>query len=107
MGDALTNYWADYAGWGRATRSEYWWCALFYSLIIGTVLMAIPGINILWFLATIVPGFCLTARRLHDTNRSNWNVLWLLLPIVGWIVLLVFYCTEGDAKANRFGKPRI
>ena len=127
---ALVNYWKDYVGWGRARRSEYWWVVLFYgflfsivmsitTLILGYIfgfLFGRAGINFVaaldwlvswgWWGATLVPGFCLAARRLHDTNRSAWNLCWAILPIVGWILLIVFMCQEGDAKSNRFGAPR-
>jgi uncharacterized membrane protein YhaH (DUF805 family) len=42
-------------------------------------------------------------RRLHDTNRSGWWILIGLIPIVGPIILLVFYATEGDAGDNQYG----
>jgi len=105
LAGALSTYWTDYTGWGRATRAEFWWAWLFYSVIGGAIFT--PIIGFLWSLATLVPGFCVTARRLHDTNHSNWNICWLFLPIIGWIILLVYLCKEGDKKANRFGQPRI
>ena len=104
--ECLANYWTDYVGWGRATRSEYWWCYLVYNLIVSNILFLTP-ISALWWLASIVPSFCLMARRLHDTNRSNWNICWLLLPIVGWIILLVYLCQKGDITKNKYGMPRI
>lgn len=47
-----------------------------------------------------------SVRRLHDTNRSGWFYLLSIIPIVnyiGSIVLLVFYCLDGDAGPNQFG----
>jgi len=110
--EALKIYWTSYIGWGRATRSEYWWAYLFYGVlasIAAGVLAALGliGIDWIWILVTMVPGFCVGVRRLHDTNRSAWNYFWFLLPIVGWIILIVFLCQKGDAAANRFGQPRI
>ena len=106
LSDALTVFWTDYAGWGRATRSEYWWPYLFYSVIVGSILTLV-GLDVIWFLVTMVPWFCLTARRLHDTGRSNWNACWILLPLVGVIILIVYFCQPGQKKANKWGKPRI
>ncbi len=108
LGDALTEYWVNYIGWGRATRSEYWWAILFYNLLLGNVLFwGAPGVSSLWSLATIVPNFCLLARRLHDTNRSAWNMCWAFFPIVGWIIMLVFLCQPGGTTKNRFGPARL
>jgi len=109
LNDALTNFWTDYTGWGRATRSEYWWAYLFYT-IFASCIISILHLEILepvWWLATIVPGFCLVARRLHDTGRSNWNACWILLPIIGWIILIVYFCQPSQKKSNQWGKPKI
>ena len=107
--DALTEYWVNYVGWGRATRAEYWWAVLFYSVLAGGV-MEIVSPNLLsplWTMATLVPGICLAARRLHDTGRSYWNICWALLPFVGWIILLVFMCQKGSTNTNKFGPARL
>ncbi|MBR6685309.1 MAG: DUF805 domain-containing protein [Alphaproteobacteria bacterium] len=106
LSDALTEYWVNYVGWGRATRAEYWWVFLFYNILAMSVMIGL-GLDFLWQLACIVPSFCLTARRLHDTGRSNWNICWGLLPIVGWIILLVFLCQKGSTTANKFGPARL
>lgn len=105
LGEALTGYWTNYVGWGRATRSEYWWCVLFYNLIAGSLMPL--ALAPLWLLATVVPGFTLGARRLHDTGRSNWNICWIFLPIVGWIILIVYLCQPGEKKSNKWGSARI
>lgn len=106
LGDALTTYWTSYVGWGRATRSEYWWAFLFYC-VIANFLLSGTNLSIIWSLATLVPGFCVTARRLHDTGRSNWNLCWAFLPIIGWIILIVFACQPSQPKSNKWGAARI
>ncbi|MGK3373215.1 DUF805 domain-containing protein, partial [Citrobacter youngae] len=42
-------------------------------------------------------------RRLHDTDRSAWWLLVLLIPIVGWLVIIIFNCQNGTPGSNRFG----
>ena len=44
-------------------------------------------------------------RRLHDTGRSGWFLLVGLIPFVGWIILIVWFATEGDPGPNEFGNP--
>ena len=102
---------------GRASRSEYWYFVLF---IIGSFLLIlllsssagsgfaqfIPLIIIL-YLGILVPTIAVTARRLHDINKSGWWQLIRIIPyvgIIGEIVLIVWFCTDGDKKNNRFGK---
>jgi uncharacterized membrane protein YhaH (DUF805 family) len=87
---------ADFSG--RATRSEYWWFFLFIivvSLATSYVSSALSG---LFSLATLLPSIAAAARRLHDTNRSGWWQLIVLVPVVGIIVLIVFLAQEGKAE---------
>ena len=80
---------------GRATRSEYWWFFLFLVLggLLGVVLS--PIASGLFTLATLVPSTAVATRRLHDTRRSGWWQLIVLVPLLGIIVLLVFLAQEG------------
>ena len=44
-------------------------------------------------------------RRLHDTDRSGWWLLIGLIPVIGWIVLVYWYASEGTPGTNQFGPP--
>jgi uncharacterized membrane protein YhaH (DUF805 family) len=95
---------------GRASRPAYWWWFLFAVLVAiaaSLVDMAIdaPVLRSLTGLALFLPGISVAIRRLHDTNRSGWWILIGLIPIIGWIVLLVFYLQQSDPTENRFGPP--
>ena len=54
-------------------------------------------------LACFLPYFAVDVRRLHDTDRSGWWLLIVLIPLVGGIVLLVWFCQAGTGGPNRFG----
>lgn len=101
--------WKNYAGFGgRARRAEYWQFALFniIALIVLLVVDAAIGTSIpyvLYAVASLVPSLAVGARRLHDTDRSGWWLLIVLVPLVGGIVLLVFLCTAGAPGANKYG----
>ena len=47
----------------------------------------------------------MSIRRLHDTNRTGWWILIGLIPLIGWIVLLIFYLEKGDPADNKYGPP--
>ena len=96
------NKYADFNG--RATRSEYWWFMLFLFLVTGALdMVSRHGVaSGLFSLATIIPSFAAGARRLHDTNRSGWWQLLLMVPVIGWIVLLVWEIQVGGAAPNRY-----
>jgi uncharacterized membrane protein YhaH (DUF805 family) len=106
---------------GRASRSEYWWWALF--LFLGSlgatfVLAAIAGgtrsagagaigiagvVLVVAYLIVLVPSITLTVRRLHDTGRSGWWLLISLIPYLGGLILLVFMCLDGTPGPNSWG----
>ncbi|MBT2378224.1 hypothetical protein AMK21_06890 [Streptomyces sp. CB00316] len=103
--DVLKNY----AGFsGRARRKEYWMFALF-NFLIGIVLSVIGGAidtqvpYYIYLLAVFIPSLAVGVRRLHDTSRSGWWLLIALVPLVGFIVLIVFLASEGKQEPNQYG----
>jgi uncharacterized membrane protein YhaH (DUF805 family) len=57
-------------------------------------------------LATLVPSISSTVTRLHDRDHSAWWLLWGLLPVIGWLVLIVqTWFLPGTAAPNRYGPP--
>jgi uncharacterized membrane protein YhaH (DUF805 family) len=84
---------ADFGG--RATRSEYWWFVLFIVLVGLAASIVSNTLSGLFSLATLLPQIAAATRRLHDTNRSGWWQLIVLVPVIGWIVLIVFLAQEG------------
>lgn len=96
---------------GRAGRAQFWWFVL-ANLIINVLLQILASaadalviVSLLYSLAIIIPSLAVAIRRLHDTGKSGWWLLIGLVPIVGVIVLIVFYATEGDAGPNQYGEP--
>ncbi len=105
--DVLKNSYFEFSG--RVSRRNYWMFALFCFLIhvaLGIVISIIPAfsfVDTLLSLALFIPGLGLALRRLYDTNRGPLNFLWVLFPIVGWIILIVYACQKGTVGANRYG----
>jgi uncharacterized membrane protein YhaH (DUF805 family) len=101
---ALKKY-ADFTG--RARRKEYWMFFLFY-MIFYVVTAAIDVVfsmqifAIIFSLALFVPSISIAARRLHDTGRSGWWQLIVLLPLIGLIILIVFLVQDSH-DANSYG----
>ena len=58
-------------------------------------------------LAILIPSIAIGVRRLHDINKSGWWILISIIPILGFIVLLIFYIKEGDAGANQYGPSSV
>jgi len=97
---------------GRACRSEYWYWVLFTVIvsIVCTIIDNVMGMSLLstiWELATLVPSIAIGVRRLHDLDRSGWWLLLAFIPLVGAIILIVWFCGKGTDGPNRFGEDRL
>jgi uncharacterized membrane protein YhaH (DUF805 family) len=110
--DVYKKY-ADFTG--RARRSEYWYFFLFYTIAyivlsiidasIGTysVQSSIGLLGGLYMLASLIPSVAVGIRRLHDTGRSGWWLLIGLIPLIGAIVIIVFFVQDSAPGANQYG----
>ena len=108
----------NYAGFeGRAPRSELWYFVLACLLagiavgFVGGVFNAILGVR--WVgnlfsgvldLAIFLPSIAVNVRRLHDIDKSGWWYFVVFIPLIGWIIMLVWFCTRGSYGTNRFGR---
>ena len=104
--DAIRFKYADFTG--RAHREEFWMFPLFN--ILATLAVTLVAfvlhfrlLSSVYALAIIAPHLAVSARRLHDIRRSGWWLLLALIPVLGAIVLFVFFATEGDAGGNDYG----
>lgn len=112
FGQAIGSFWKNYVNFkGRARRSEFWYGYLFYGLV--TIPIALVTLDMetltygplfyLWSFATFLPLLSVTVRRLHDVNKSGWYYLMGLIPLVGWVFVLIALLKESDQGENRFG----
>lgn len=120
FGAAIASFFSKYATFsGRARRSEFWYAVLFTTLVGAVIGLVFPGTVMvvndipiqqsslpsnLWQLAIFVPSLALSWRRLHDVGRKGTYYLFILIPIVGWIMLLVQFLKDSQPGANAFGE---
>lgn len=108
----------NYAGFeGRAPRSELWYWVL-ACLLAGAAVGLVAGVfdvvlgghwvkNLLTGLLELfifLPGLAVNVRRLHDIDKSGWWYFVVFIPLIGWIIMLVWFCTRGSYGPNRFGR---
>lgn len=93
---------------GRASRMEFWMFALFNFLI--SLVLAIVDFTLglgflqpLYALAVLLPALAVSVRRLHDTGRAGWWLLLILIPLIGPIILIVFWVQDSNPGDNAFG----
>ena len=116
FGASIAMCFSKYATFqGRAPRAEYWWFALFLAIAYVVIMVlgifagssdgsALAGILYgVFALGTLLPTLAVSVRRLHDTDRSGWWLLIELVPLIGPILILVWFCTRGTRGPNRFG----
>lgn len=102
----LSQY-ADFSG--RAQRMEYWMFTLFNILImLGLELMdAVLGIGPvfsgIYGLAVLIPSLAVAVRRLHDIDKSGWWLLVVVIPLLGALFLLYWFCIDGEYRTNTYG----
>ncbi len=109
--ESIKSFFSNYANFkGRSRRSAYWWPVLFLTLmnllIAGldrALFESIQPIGVVWSLAVLVPSLALGVRRLHDTGKSGWWLLIGLVPVVGSIILIVFFATDSAKGKNQYG----
>ena len=101
---------------GRARRKEYWYFSLFliiFSIIAdwsARILGMLVGsykvylvLSLLFCIATLIPSISVSVRRLHDIGRRGWWLLLCLVPIIGWIWLIVWACFDSKKGENKWG----
>ncbi|MBO4254267.1 DUF805 domain-containing protein [Streptomyces griseorubiginosus] len=96
---------------GRARRKEYWMYTLFVGIIyvvlsvlsVATKSSAFSILLVIFWLAILLPSLAVGVRRLHDTGRSGWWLLFGIVPLVGGITLLVFTCLDSEPGQNKYG----
>lgn len=110
FGQAIQAGFRNYVNFnGRASRSEYWYWMLLWMVVALVDELVVPKqgsawqISVLLLLVFGVPTTAIMARRLHDIDKSGWLQLVWVIPIVGWILLVVWGCRKGTEGPNRFG----
>jgi uncharacterized membrane protein YhaH (DUF805 family) len=120
--EAIKSGYKNYVNFsGRSQRSAYWWWFVFQMVIAIAIALVEGGgqassgagsfsatynagpVGIVWSLAHLIPNLSVGVRRLHDTDRSGWWLLIALIPLVGAIILIVWFASKGTTGANRFG----
>jgi uncharacterized membrane protein YhaH (DUF805 family) len=124
--DSIKTCLSKFVTWqGRASRSEYWYFFLFNFLtlavaalidnVLGTSFKFTNpetgmeqsiGYGYLYLVAALglfLPNLAVMVRRLHDTNRSGWWYWIALVPLIGIILLIVWFCTRGTQGQNDYG----
>jgi len=109
--DAFKAFFSNYLKFdGRSSRSEFWWVvlALFIINILIGVLSAVSEtlggiLSLVFGLGIIIPYIALAIRRFHDVDKSGWWALTLLIPLVGLVIVLIFFTQRGTVGSNQYG----
>lgn len=107
--------WKNGLSFTGRTRRRNFWIASLISYIIILILsfgaeqsLAADVLIKIYSVAFIVPEIAMIIRRLHDSNHSGGFFFFIFIPVIGWIILLIYLILDGTSGENRFGQdPRI
>lgn len=121
MNEAVRSFFKRYTDFqGRSRRAEYWWPMLFFFLVylaliavitvasalgsLGEIIAMIGGLAYLVFaLGVLIPSIAVMVRRLHDLDKSGWWYFIALVPLIGGLLLLYWFCQPGTNGTNTYG----
>lgn len=104
----LKNY-ANFTG--RARRKEFWFYTLAFIIVaiivslVDHILGTDPLLYVVLVLGLLVPNVAIAVRRLHDIGRSGWWYLIGFIPLIGFIILIIWFATDTQQQNNQWGKP--
>ena len=99
--EAVKTCFAKYADFsGKAGRSEFWWWALFN--LIASICLGIidERLSLAFTVATLLPYVAVSTRRLHDVDKSGWMQLIGLIPIIGWILVIIWLAQDSKSSSK-------
>ena len=109
---AYSNAVQRYADFGGRTSVGGFWRFVAVNLVVVVVLGLLGNVASIFYLfslryalAVLIPSLAVAVRRLHDTGKTGWLILIGLIPLVGFIILIVFYVQQSESQANRWGPP--
>ena len=118
FGEAIQSGFRNYVGFnGRASRSEYWYWVLFAFLVniaanivdrsLGGGMSTVGLLGGIVALALLLPNIAIGIRRLHDRDKSGWWLLLIFIPLIGAIILIIWFIIRGTPGPNRFGEDPV
>ncbi|HCD42227.1 MAG TPA: DUF805 domain-containing protein [Lachnoclostridium sp.] len=106
--------WKNYFNFRERTTVRGYWMAVLFNVIIALLLGVLSNVSnifgtlsMIYSIAGLIPGIALGVRRLHDINKSGLWTFIAFVPIVGPILLIVWYCFKSVDEGNRFGTEQI
>ena len=116
MIEAYKEFWKRYVDFdGTSSRPKFWYAVLINAIIsfainsfshISSLKIALNVVDSLWGIAVLIPSLALALRRLRDAGKNLANIFWILLPIIGWIILIVLYCQPSAPKEDKTENPQ-
>ena len=106
--DAYKKAFVRYTDFATRTSVGDFWRFVAANFVVGILvgiiaqIIGIWALSLLYSLVLLIPSLAIGARRLHDTGKSGWFLLLGLIPLVGIIVLIVFWVQPADGP-NEWG----
>lgn len=106
--------WKNYFNFKERTGVRGFWMAILGNIIVALVLFALAFMTSalsflypLYCLAVFIPALAIEVRRLHDINKAGWWILISFVPIVGAVLLIVWFCKPSVEADNQYGTVQV
>ncbi len=112
IGRSYLLFWKNIINFnGRTRRSDYWNASLINIMLqmFLNILVGFSTVNLLIILSYIfsivffIPQISISVRRLHDIGKSGVYYFLTFIPIVGQILLLIWFTRDSQPGANKWG----
>ena len=106
--NAYKAMFANFTNFNGKTNRRNFWLAILANIIVSFVIGFVTGlfglsfVGIIYALVMMIPSLAMEIRRMHDINKSGWNVLWSLIPLVGFIIVIYLFCQPSVAN-DKYG----
>ncbi len=102
---------AFFSFYGRMNRGDYLVVlgtsiAALIFVIVAARVARVPGLDLVMLLIIILSKWAMlagTAKRFRDLDWSGWTAIFIMMPLVGFVILIILIAKPGIEGSNRFG----
>lgn len=112
--DEYMAMWKNYFNFKDRTTVRGFWMAVLFNFIITIILLSLSKVlgifGIIYYIYTIlaiIPYLALAVRRLHDINKPGGWIFLSFIPLVGGIILIIWFIQRSVDDDNRFGIEQV
>jgi len=88
--DIITKHFFDFGG--KENRKVFWLFVLNCFIVSAILGLISSTISYIFSLVVLLPSLGIIVRRLRDAGFSPWLALLLIIPMFGWVAVVILAC---------------